>query len=91
MIAFVCISRFCLLCYLLNNWTDYPAKFHNPNDLGCRSKVSFSLPICLQYYHLANGLFVCFVALRPKSTAMVMVGRSVHLTTLFPGQALTSS
>ena len=32
-------------------------------------------------------LFVCFVALRPKSTAMVMAGRSVHLTTLFPGQA----
>ena len=31
-------------------------------------------------------LFVCFVALRPKSTAMVMAGRSVHLTTLFPGQ-----
>ena len=28
-----------------------------------------------------------FVALRPKSTAMVMVGRSVHLTTLFPVQA----
>ena len=27
--------------------------------------------------------FVCFVALRPKSTAMVMAG----LTTLFPGQA----
>ena len=23
---------------------------------------------CLQNYHLANGLFVCFVALRPKST-----------------------
>ena len=32
-------------------------------------------------------LFVCFVALRPKSTAMVMAGWSVHLTTLFPGQA----
>ena len=32
-------------------------------------------------------LFVCFVALRPKSTAMVMAGRSVHLNTLFPGQA----
>ena len=31
--------------------------------------------------------FVCFVALRPKSTAMVMAGQSVHLTTLFPGQA----
>ena len=32
-------------------------------------------------------LFVCLVALRPKSTAMVIMGRSVHLTTLFPGQA----
>ena len=31
-------------------------------------------------------LFV-FVALRPKSTAMVIAGQSVHLTTLFPGQA----
>ena len=32
---------------------------------------------------------VCFVfvALRPMSTAMVIAGRSVHLTTLFPGQA----
>ena len=32
-------------------------------------------------------LFVCFVAFRPKSTAMVMSVWSVHLTTLFPGQA----
>ena len=32
-------------------------------------------------------LFFAFVALRPKSTAMVMAGWSVHLTTLFPGQA----
>ena len=31
-------------------------------------------------------LFVCFVALRPKSTAMVIAGRSVYLNTLFPGQ-----
>ena len=38
--------------------------------------------MCLFVY-----LFVCFVALRPKSTAMVMGGQSVHLTTLFPGQA----
>ena len=30
---------------------------------------------------------VGFVALRPKSTAMVIAGRSVHLTTRFPGQA----
>ena len=33
-----------------------------------------------------NDCFV-FVALRPMSTAMVIAGRSVHLTTLFPGQA----
>ena len=33
------------------------------------------------------NLFVCFVALRPKSTAMVMSVGSVHLTTLFPRQA----
>ena len=36
---------------------------------------------------LATGWLVGFVALRPKSTAMVIAGRSVHLTTLFPGQA----
>ena len=34
-----------------------------------------------------NCLFVCFVALCPKSPAIVMAGQSVHLTTLFPGQA----
>ena len=72
MIAFLCISGFCLLCYLLNRWTDYPtkfveqlvyatAKFQYPNDLGCRSKVSFGLPICLQYYHLANAVNQYFV------------------------------
>ena len=39
----------------------------------------------------SSDLSVCclfvFVALRPMSTAMVIAGRSVHLTTLFPGQA----
>ena len=34
-----------------------------------------------------RGDLVGFVALRPKSTAMVIAGRSVHLTTRFPGQA----
>ena len=34
-----------------------------------------------------EGWLAGFVALRPKSTAMVIAGRSVHLTTLFPGQA----
>ena len=93
MIAFVCISGFCLSCFLLNNWTDYPtkfveqlvyatAKFQCPNDLGCRSSVlrSAHLPAILLP---CKRFFVCFVALRPKS----MAGRSFHLTTLFPGQA----
>ena len=42
------------------------------------------------YCHINGLCFVClfvFVALRPMSTAMVIAGRSVHLTTLFPGQA----
>ena len=33
------------------------------------------------------GWLVGLIALCPKSTAMVIAGRSVHLTTLFPGQA----
>ena len=32
------------------------------------------------------SLVVCFVALRPISTAKVMAGRSVNLTTLFLGR-----
>ena len=40
--------------------------------------------VCKGYQQM---VCVCFVALRPKSTAMVMAGQSVHLTTLFPGQA----
>ena len=32
---------------------------------------------------MPNLLFVCLVVLCPKSTAMVMAGRSVHLTTIF--------
>ena len=35
-------------------------------------------------------LFIVCVALHPKSTAMVIARRLVHLTTLFPGQACTS-
>ena len=39
----------------------------------------------------AQNVCLFFFALRPKSTAMVMAGRSDHLTTLFPRQARTSS
>ena len=49
--------------------------------LSCRDKIE-KIEIFLLLV-----VFVCFVALRPKSTAKVMAGRSVHLTTLFPGQA----
>ena len=45
-----------------------------------------SLVFYLEVEVILEVLFV-FVALRPKSTAMVIAGRSVHLTTLFPGQA----
>ena len=48
---------------------------------------------CVRYTILNTDLSIdlfVFVALRPKSTAMVIAGRSVHLTTLFPGQAWTS-
>ena len=53
--------------------------------------VGLLAPVCDVYVslllsHLYPGSFF-FVALRPMSTAMVIAGRSVHLTTLFPGQA----
>ena len=50
----------------------------------------FFLRQCPLYYagDGLRALFVClFVALCPKSTAMVIAGRSVHLITRFPGQA----
>ena len=37
--------------------------------------------------HCVVVVVVVLVALRPMSTALVIAGRSVHLTTLFPGQA----
>ena len=46
--------------------------------------------IMVLIYLITQTYCVClfvFVALRPMSTAMVIAGRSVHLTTLFPGQA----
>ena len=52
----------------------------------CYSIAAFFTYVHERAFHLFC-LFVCFVALRPKSTAMVIAGRSVHLTTLFPGQA----
>ena len=56
-----------------------------------RVPLFFHLKCIFKVYltrNLNKMMFVClFVALRPKSTAMVIAGGSVHLTTLFPGQA----
>ena len=50
------------------------------------SMVRRSMAVCaVNRCHARFFLFACCFTL--KSTAMVMAGRSVHLTTLFPGQA----
>ena len=48
----------------------------------CQS-LQIGLPMYDYMPKVSFVLFVCFVALRPKSTAMVIAGRSVHLITLF--------
>ena len=42
---------------------------------------------CMELFIAIFQVLFVFVALRPMSTAMVIAGRSVHLITLFPGQA----
>ena len=60
--------------------------------MNVRFYLSHDIKISLKsHFWSKKVIFVCFVALCPKSTAMVIAGRSVHLTTLFPGQAWTSS
>ena len=66
-------------------WKSYvTAHFHleilNIDSLIC--SMSHFRPI------VSNNI-VCFVVLRPKSTAMVMAGRSLHLTTLFSWASLS--
>ena len=64
----------------------------NKSSLFVRCSMSSTLQqlidnIFIQFICFASGLnlYVClfFVALRPKTTAMVMAGRPVLLTTLF--------
>ena len=69
----LCFERYCLfVCFLI---CLFVCVYHGSDITTC---IKFDIPLVL---------FVYFVALRPKSIAMVMVGRSVHLSTLFPGQA----
>ena len=42
---------------------------------------------CSRFVRGVKKCLFVFVALRPMSTAMVIAGRSVYLTTPFPGQA----
>ena len=51
---------------------------------------AWSVASCLKLSCEMLVLIACFVfvALRPKSTAMVIAGRSVHLTTLFSWASL---
>ena len=55
--------------------------------ITCDLSISTMDPI-IPYLPIFVCLFVCFVALRPKSTAMVMAGQSFHLTTLFSWASL---
>ena len=54
----------------------------------------FKMALYIQHRYFGD-LFVCFVALRPKSISMAMAGQSVYLTTLFSwanfNKRLTSS
>ena len=59
--------------------------FANPPKTGFLALRPINIKHPQKKYRLGT-LFV-FAALRPKSTAMVIAGRSVHLTTHFPGQA----
>ena len=59
-------------------------------DLSCFQKEGISAFLLGQICYLFYKYCFVFVALRPMSSAMVIAGRSVHLTSLFPGQARAS-
>ena len=68
---------------LTNRTSKIESQHEISNNVICGTSKGSDQPA-----HMHNLIsFVCFVALRPKSTAMVMAGQSVHLTTLFSGQA----
>ena len=59
----------------------------NLTNLKSLGTSFFNRNVSISYLKVFS-LIVCFVALRPKSTAMVIAGRSVHLTTLFSWASL---
>ena len=66
-----------------NKMADKIIVYTADKNLEEEKKKSVLGVICLTGVYF---LFVCFFALRPKS--MIMVGRSVHLTTLFSWASL---
>ena len=66
--------KFCIKCTFKDTRTKRKRRdFELLKCICIHTSFAISRMICL---------FVCFVALRPKSIAMVMAGRSVHLTTM---------
>ena len=79
----ICLAL-CVHPFFLTNKLTLFGYFELPKVLKMRFIPKKITGIC---WVLTLSWLVGFVALRPKSTAMVIAGRSVHLTTLFPGQA----
>ena len=80
-------KTYIFLMYICNNYTTgcQPVRGDNPRALArglSYVQVDKHGKASLYHIHHCRSLFVCFAALRPKSTAMFMAGRSVHLTTL---------
>ena len=74
------MDHLCYICFVFVMLSClFIAALRSPEGNGLTSWLLFVIFIVLFCF--------VFVALRPKSTAMVIAGRSVHLTTLFPGQA----
>ena len=87
-----------LICWPINMYSKTCLKWplQKRPKIGFQDQISLnaSQKYCrmLQESILQFCLFVClfvFVALRPMSTAMVIAGRSVHLTTLFSWAGLS--
>ena len=72
----------------VNNCLLYDFSFKNENFATFTFVVKDMFNLLRHLRTFSQVLFVCFVALRLKSTAMVMAGRSVHLTTLFSWASL---
>ena len=82
-----CVNLFSDILSNRFNFRRDPSEFNDIFMHTVESQLSFVNAImdnnyktlCIPKTSFANSFsFVCFVALRPKSTAMVMAGQSVH-------------